>query len=135
MKEVNICGKPYQMNCSVLTIANYCNIFGMEANFGKDFSEASMYYDKLAKCYEPLTDKDGKFVKAHIKEECKFDAVNYSTNLVLLATRLAYVFIRECDATFMPYDEWVKTLNNLDSDMGWIKEVVGIASNVFRGSL
>ena len=138
MVKVKICGKEYDMNCSVLTIANYCNIFGMEANFGKDFSEASDYYDKLVKCYELKKEvKDGKekVVSAKIRDEDKYNAINYSSNLIVLATKLAYTFIRECDNTFMPYDEWASSLTNVLDDISWIKEVVGIASNVFRRSL
>lgn len=123
MKVVKINGIEYPMSASVLTIGNYQNIFGMEENIGKAYGIAKDSLKQIIASYKKVNDK---FV---LKEGESTKVLEATSNLILNASKLAYVLIKEENKDFMPYEEFAKTLNN--KDIAWTYEVVGIASCLF----
>lgn len=126
MKEVKIGNETYKMSASVLTMANYSNIFGMEESFAKDYSKLVMCVNEFRNCYE--TSEDGK---RKVKPSQMQKAIELSATLLLIGTKMAYAMIKEEDINFMSYNDWAKKLNGIAKDLTWVDEVVGIASSVF----
>lgn len=129
MKIVKINDIEYKMEASILTLANYQIVFGMDQDFAKDYIKANELLNQLNSCY---VKENGKFKLIEGKEH---DVLETSSNLVLIASRIAYILIYELDNQFMPYNKWVARMNGILDDMTWVKEVVGIASWLFHRQL
>lgn len=116
-KKLKICGKEYDAKVSVITLLKFYD------EFGKDFGET-------------LGNINDRLVG--LTKEKEADGIAYVKNfgaIVVDATRLAYVMIKEKDPTFKDYDEWVSELDGVYDDMTWISEVIKLGFCLFRRTL
>lgn len=135
-KEIKIDGVEYKVNASVLTIANYSIFFE-----GEDLGEA--YGNVILKVNEmnelkpkPITKEEEKKLTDIEKKERQLASLRASTkmySIILDVSKMAYTLIKEQDASFIAYKEWLKTLDNILDDPNWIYEVIGVIASVFRG--
>lgn len=135
-KKVKICGVEYDMRSSVLTQANFKNIFGMEEDFADTYFKV-MEAMKKAKQQKPkeLTDEEKENLSEIEKSERQLATLKSMTTIYSIipdALKLAYAMIYEVDNYFMPYNDWLSTLVGVMEEPSWLYEVVGIASYVFR---
>lgn len=138
-KKVMICGTEYEMACSVLTLANFKNYFGMDADFGQTHQKVIDVFNQINEITpKSLTKEQLEKLSESEKKERDLAYLEISSlfySIIVDVCQMAYAMIKECDINFMPYQEWFRTLTNVMEDAKWMKEVVGIASTVFRGKL
>lgn len=119
--KININEVEYIVKPSILSLANYKNIFGMDRDLGEDYSNLCLAINELGKINKTETDKNVVALKSYA----------YLSKITELSSRIAYAFIKEANGNFMNYEDWAKTLGKITKNSSWIKEVVGITSSVF----
>lgn len=110
IKTTRIGNKDYVLKSSAYTIFAYKNETGREL------------LDDLASLQEISNRKN-----ASVNDLCKI------TNLAL---KLAYILILEGDSSFkVSYDDFLKSIDSLYEDTGWIQDVILVGSSPFCGRI
>lgn len=127
-KKVTICGKEYNLKSSAYCILEYKRVFGK--GLMADINSLSAISQKIE-----LTRKVGKEANKS-EEEINIDietiAMAEIDNLVQIPLQVAYILIKSSNPTFMSFDEWLKTLDEIDIEDAWISEVTELAVKSFR---
>ena len=124
MKEIEIEGKKYKIDCSAFTYIKYASFFkiGMieDLNYIKRYLvKQTLIADKLEKeekneieIYETMLEKD-------------------ITELIVKITQIAWIMIYTADESIMPYEKWLKTIKKFTLTDKWIVEVAEFAVSTF----
>lgn len=110
-KTITISGKEYEMKANAHILWSYRREFGTEL-----FDDASLVSDKLRKALDLP------------KEEQNFYIMSVWGDVTGKVLQMAYVMILEGDETFMPFEKWLKEVDDLTTDQNWLNEVLALAT-------
>lgn len=118
IKTIKISGKQFNMKSSAWTPFKYEMDYGVELL--KDLNNINKIATQIGKLP---------------KEEQETEWADHITGILKMALQIAYTMITEYEKEFDAYDEWLKGLDELFSDFGWVQEVIELAMSTFRGKL
>lgn len=113
LKTVTISGKDYVLKSSAFTVFKYKNETGRGL-------------------LEDLNDLNKKYTDI-LKNENETKFINEIEDLAFKLLKLAHIMIVENDKTFMPFEDWIKEIDDLVSNPLWIQEVIEMGMTPFSG--
>lgn len=127
MKEIEIEGKKYKIDCSAFTYIKYASFFkiGMieDLNYIKRYLvKQTLIADKLEK-----EEKNEIEIYETINQMLEKDI----TELIVKITQIAWIMIYTADESIMPYEKWLKRIKKFTLTDKWIVEVAEFAVSTF----
>ena len=128
IKQVKIGENEYVLNSNAYTRFLYKKEFNkgifedvqVITNFALEVQEEKDRLDKENLSEEEKSAKIGVF------------ALEKLDNFIDVLLQLAYIFIKCNDESFMPYEDWLKTIDTINPNDEWIGEVTELAVSSFR---
>lgn len=126
--KLEIDGKEYDICSNAFTMFLYKKEFktGIMADIGR-LQEFAMVQDKISK------EMEGK-PQEEIDKAVGLALMPEMDTYIEVSLRIAYIFVKCANPNFMPFDEWLKTIENFNFEDKWISEVTELAVNSFCGS-
>ena len=124
-KKLEICGKEYDVSTNALTPFLYKKEFGvgMMADIGK-------LQEMFVK--QPKIDTKDK-TKEEVEQELGTAMMPSLDNFIEVVLRIAYILIKTANRNFIPFEEWLETIEEFNFEDRWIAEVTELAVNSFLG--
>lgn len=119
-KTINICGKEYEVGTNALTLFLY----------KKEFKTGLMADIARMNMKQPDINTEGK-TQEEIDEEVGIALMPDFDNYIEVALRIAYILIKTVNSNFMPFENWLETITEIDVNAKWISEVTELAVNSF----
>lgn len=127
MKQIEICGKKYDIECNALTYMKYKSIF--KTGIMKDMSFIQNYLIKqsvVSSQYE-----DTNLSDAEKLNQISNYMIDDTDEFVIKVTQIAWILIYTANNKIEEYEEWLKSITNFKIDDDWIVEVTEFAVNCF----
>lgn len=129
MKQIEICGKKYEIDCNALTFVKYKSIF--KTGIMKDMFFIQNYLIKQSVIASQYKDKN-------ISEEEKLNQISTymiddTDEFVTKITQIAWILVYTANNKIEEYEEWLKSITNFKIDDDWIVEVTEFAVDCFCG--
>jgi len=126
-KKLKICGKEYEVCSSAFTMFLYKKEFktGIISDIGR-LQEFAIIQEKVEKEMEGKTQKE-------IEEAIGLALMPQMDTFIEVALRIAYIFIKCANPSFMTFEEWLQTIEEIDFGDPWVSEVTELAVNSFCG--
>lgn len=124
-KKLEICGKEYDVSTNALTPFLYKKEFGtgMMADIGK-------LQEIFAK--QPKIDAKDK-TEEEVEQELGTAMMPSLDNFIEVVLRIAYILIKTANRNFIPFEEWLESIEGFSFEDKWIAEVTELAVNSFLG--
>lgn len=110
-KVITISGKDYEMKANAHILWTYRREFGTEL-----FDDSAYVSKTLQEAILKPQEEQNMFILKHYGE------------LSMKVLQMAYVMIIECDEHFMPFEKWLKEVDDLISNKDWMNEVMALAT-------
>lgn len=127
-KKINICGKDYDVNSSAYLMFLYKKTFGI--GIMKDIQKLNEYSLKEQEIREKYKDLS----KEEIDTKVSIELMGEIDDVYEIILKISYALIKNANFGFMPFDEWVQTMETIDLSGEWVSEVTELAVNSFLGS-
>lgn len=126
-KKMEIGGKEYDICSNAYTMFLYKKEFktGIMTDISR-LQEFAITQDKITK------EMEGKSIE-EIQRAIGLALMPEMDTYVEVALRIAYVFIKCANPNFMPFDNWLQTIEEFNFEDKWVSEVTEIAVNSFCG--
>lgn len=127
MKQIEICGKKYDIECNALTYMKYKSIF--KTGIMKDMSFIQNYLIKqsvVSSQYE-----DTNLSDAEKLNQISNYMIDDTDEFVIKVTQIAWILMYTANNKIEEYEEWLKSITNFKIDDDWIVEVTEFAVNCF----
>lgn len=126
--KLEINGKEYDICSSAFTMFLYKKEFktGIMADIGR-LQEFATVQEKVSKEMEGKSQQE-------IDSAVGLALMPEMDTYIEVSLRIAYVFIKCANPIFMPFDEWLQTIEDFSFDAPWVSEVTELAVNSFCGS-
>lgn len=127
-KKLEICNKEYEVCSSAFTLFLYKKEFktGIMTDIGR-LQELAVVQEKVSKEMEGKSQEE-------IDSAVGLALMPEMDTYIEVSLRIAYVFIKCANPGFMPFDEWLQTIEDFSFDAPWVSEVTELAVNSFCGS-
>lgn len=129
MKEIEIDGKKYNINCTAYTRFQYKKIFGV--GIFEDISKINNFNTISLSKREELT-KQGKSEK-EINTIIQSMMMENLDDFMDVLQRIAYIEILTANPQMEPYEKWLSEIKQISLSDKWIAEVTEYAVNSFCG--
>lgn len=129
MKEIEIDGKKYNINCTAYTRFQYKKIFGV--GIFEDISKINNFNAISLSKREELK-KEGKSDK-EIDIAIQNMMMEKLDDFMDVIQRIAYIEILTANPNFETYEKWLSGINQISLSDSWIAEVTEFAVNSFCG--
>lgn len=107
MKKLTICGKEYEICTNAFCMFEYKKQF--KSGILADINKMAM------------SQNEGEMNLENID------------NIIQIPLQLAYTFIKVANRNFMDFEDWLKTIENINLEDKWLVEVTELAVNSFLG--
>lgn len=126
-KQIKICGKEYDICSNAFTMFLYKKEFktGIMADISR-LQEFAIKQENVTKEMEGKSQKE-------IDEAVGLALMPEMDTFVEVAFRIAYVFIKCANPSFIPFEEWTKEIEHFSFTDPWVSEVTELAVNSFCG--
>lgn len=124
MKQITINGKVYDIDCNALTYVKYKSIF--KTGILVDMQFIQNYLIKQALISQEL-EKNGE----DLEELSKYMS-NDVDEFIIKITQIAWILIYTADKKIPEYEEWLKSIERINTSDEWISEVTEFAVDCFR---
>ncbi|MEE0865510.1 MAG: hypothetical protein U0L98_01735 [Clostridia bacterium] len=128
MKQIEICGKKYEIECNALTYVKYKSIF--KTGIVKDMSFIQNYLIKqsvISSQYEENKNLSDSEKLSQISNYMIDDTDEFVTKI----TQIAWILIYTANNKIESYEDWLKSITNFKIDDDWIVEVTEYAVDCF----
>ena len=128
MKQIEICGKKYEIECNALTYVKYKSIF--KTGIVKDMSFIQNYLIKqsvISSQYEENKNLNDSEKLSQISNYMIDDTDEFVTKI----TQIAWILIYTANNKIESYEDWLKSIKTFKIDDDWIAEVTEIAVDCF----
>lgn len=128
MKQIEICGKKYEIECNALTYVKYKSIF--KTGIVKDMSFIQNYLIKqsvISSQYEENKNLSDSEKLSQISNYMIDDTDEFVTKI----TQIAWILIYTANNKIESYEDWLKSIKTFKIDDDWIVEVTEIAVDCF----
>jgi len=127
MKQIEICGKKYDIDCNALTYVKYKTFF--KSGIIKDLHFIQNYLVKQ-------TIISQQFDNQNMNEMEKINKISDymiedTDEFVSIVSRIAWILIYTANNKIEDYENWLKSLSSFKIDDDWIAEVTEFAVNCF----
>ena len=127
MKRIEICGKPYDIDCNALTYVKYKSFF--KSGIIKDMQDIKNYLVKQTIVANEINEKDiSDAEKLSQISECM---VSDTDDFITKVTQIAWILIYTANNKIQGYEDWMKSISNFKIDDNWIVEVTEFAVDCF----
>lgn len=127
MKEIEIEGKKYKIDCSAFTYIKYASFF--KIGMIEDLNYIKRYLVKQTLIAQKL-EKEGKN-EIEIYETITQMLEKDIAELTVKITQIAWIMIYTANESIMPYEKWLKTIKKFKLTDKWIVEVAEFAVSTF----
>lgn len=127
MKQIEICGKKYNIECNALTYVKYKSYF--KNGIIKDMNFIQNYLIKqsvIASQYEEKQISDAE----KLNQISKY-MIDDTDEFVTKVTQIAWILIYTANNKIEGYEDWLKSITNFKIDDDWIVEVTEYAVDCF----
>lgn len=127
MKQIEICGKKYDIECNALTYVKYKSYF--KNGIIKDMNFIQNYLIKqsvIASQYEEKQISDAE----KLNQISKY-MIDDTDEFVTKVTQIAWILIYTANNKIESYEDWLKSITNFKIDDNWIVEVTEYAVDCF----
>lgn len=125
MREIDINGEKYNIDCNSWTYIQFKKVFGIGI-----FEDIAIIRNYLIKQTESMIKI--KESKSPIESISKYMSEDVSEFFEAI-TRITYIMIYTAnDGKIISYDEWLKSIKKINIDDDWIVEVTEFAVNCFH---
>ena len=127
MKQIEICGKKYDIECNALTYVKYKSYF--KTGIIKDMNFIQNYLIKqsvIASQYEEKQISDAE----KLNQISKY-MIDDTDEFVTKVTQIAWILIYTANNKIESYEDWLKSITNFKIDDNWIVEVTEYAVDCF----
>lgn len=126
-KKLEICGKEYEICSSAFTMFLYKKEFktGIMADIGR-LQEFAITQENISKEMEGQPEEE-------INKAVGLALMPQMDTYIEVTLRIAYVFIKCANPSFIPFDEWLQEIEEFNLEDKWVSEVTELAVNSFCG--
>lgn len=128
MKQIEICGKKYEIECNALTYVKYKSIF--KTGIVKDMFFIQNYLIKqsvISSQYEENKNLSDSEKLSQISNYMIDDTDEFVTKI----TQIAWILIYTANNKIESYEDWLKSITTFKIDDDWIAEVTEYAVDCF----
>ena len=129
MKQIEICGKKYDIDCNALTYVSYRKKFNR--GIFDDIKILQLFLSKQVMITQKLQKENPDINEEVIIATLSKLMIEDMDLFVEAATRIAYIMIYTANKNIEEYDEWLKEIPTLRTNDNWIVEVTEFAVNCF----
>lgn len=127
MKQIEICGKKYDIDCNAFTYVQYKSIFG--TGIMKDMQFIKEYLVKQTIVSNQINNEN-------LSESEKLSRISeymsdYIDEFVTKVTQIAWILIYTVNNKIESYEIWLKSISKFKIDDDWIVEVTEFAVDCF----
>ena len=129
MKQIEINGKSYNIDCNAYTQVQYKSIF--KSGLLKDMQMLKEYLIKQSVVTNQIDKTD--YSEAEKVTKISDYMRNDVDDFIITVTRIAWILIYTADNGIEDYETWMKSIRNFKIDDKWIVEVTEFAVDCFCG--
>lgn len=127
MKEIVICDKHYNIDCSAYTYLQYKQVF--KRGIFSDIQILKDFFTKQTASIIKL--KSENIDEVNIDKKLSDNLLSEIDDFIEAITRLTYIFIYTNDTNFMSYEDFMKDIPRLSVEDDWVIEVTEFAVEKF----
>lgn len=127
MKQIEICGKKYEIECSAFAFVEYHRFF--KTGIMHDIEFIKNYLIKQSVVSEQYKNK--KMSEAEKLSQISSYMIEDTDEFVIKITQIAWILIYTVNKKIEEYEEWLKSITDFRIDDDWIVEVTEIAVDCF----
>ena len=127
MKEIEICGRNWNIACNAFTRFQYKTIFGR--GIFADIKILNEFSNKQEQLRKELTEKGE--TQEEIEKQINFIMMENLDDFIDVIEKIAYILIFTADNKVGSFEEWLKDIDKIDLSASWISEVTELAVNSF----
>ena len=127
MKKIVICGKEYNIECTAFTRYEYNRYF--DSKLFQDIKKLEIFVKKQREITK--IGKDKGLTEDEINTLYTEGLMDYLDDFIDVVTRITFIFIHTANPEMKDFDEWLKSIEKIDLNEGWIGEVTDYAVTSF----
>lgn len=127
MKQIEIAGKIYDIDCNAFTRFQYKSIF--KRGIFEDIKVLSDYSDKQEELRKKL--KAENKTDEEIEKEIGSAMMDDLDNFLDVIERIAYILIFTANNKVGSFEDWLKSIKKIDLSEKWVGEVTEFAVSSF----
>ena len=131
MKQIEICGSKYDIDCNALTYVSYRKLFNR--GIFDDIKILQAFLTKQVLLTENLKKENPDIDDEAIIASLSTLMLDDMDLFVEAATRIAYILIYTANRKISEYEVWLEGIPSLKTNDEWIAEVTEYAVNCFCG--
>lgn len=132
MKNINICGKEYPIDCNAFTYVEYRKKFKDNGIFN-DFKTIKDFMTMQVMLTAKIKEKNPNISTVEIVKEVSNESLQYMDEYIGAVTRIAYICCYTANSNIGEYEEWIKGIKRINTNDKWIVEVTELAVDCFCG--
>lgn len=129
MKTIVICGQEYNIDCNAYTRFQFHKIF--KRGIIEDIQIIQEFFLRQTILTQEILKKDEKITENDLIKKLSNSLMATIDDYIDAVTRITYICIVTVDSNFMSYEEWLKTIEKINTNDIWIAEVTELAVNCF----
>ena len=129
MKQIEICGKKYEIDCNALTYVSYRKLF--KKGIFEDIKVLQTFLTKQVLLTENLKKENPDIDDQTIIASLSTIMLDDMDLFVEAATRIAYIMIYTANKKIQEYEDWLENIPSLKTNDEWIVEVTEFAVDCF----
>lgn len=129
MKTITICGKVYPINCNGLTHLKYKELF--KRGIIKDIQVINGFYLKQTMMTKALLENNKEINDKDLIKQLSLSMTDDIDEYIHVVTMIAYICIYTADQSICSYEEWLKSIDRINTNDEWIVEVTEFAVSCF----
>lgn len=129
MKQIEIDGKKYNIDCNALTYIDFRKKFNR--GIFEDLKILENFTAKQVMLANNLKNKNKDITEPEIIASLSRIMLDDIDEYIEASTRIAYILIYTADNSILEYEEWLKGIKKISTNDKWIVEVTEFAVNCF----
>lgn len=129
MKQIEICGKKYEIECNALVYLKYREKFNTD--IFNDIKILQSFLTKQVLLTNKLKEENPNIDDATIITSLSSIMIEDMGLFIEAATRIAYIMIYIANKHIEEYEEWLENIPTIRTNDKWIAEVTEIAVDCF----
>lgn len=128
MKEITIDNKKYKIDCNAFNICQYRKFF--DKDLFEDLKSIQIFLTSQVLLISDIKEQNKNITDEELKQYLSKSISKDVGDVILCASRLAYIFIYTANENFENYENWLKNIHITSND-DWIVEVTEFAVDNF----
>lgn len=129
MKEIEIDGKHYDIDCSAFTMLEYRKKF--DRGILKDIQTMQKFAAKQFEAVMKAKKENNNITEMELNEIASKVTSDLLDEYIEIVTKIAWICIYEVNKDIEEYENWMKNIKSLKIDASWVLEVTELAVNSF----